>query len=78
MIFYEACFTEQLLIFFGSSVIKINDSNKTALWAAPDVAHVNFCKLLLDNSVIVDSIRTGNKILLIRLLVEKVVIFGTD
>ena len=48
-----------VLIFFRSSVVKINDSSKNALWGAPDLAHVNFCKLLRDNSVIVDSIRTG-------------------
>ena len=65
------------LIFFGSSVVKINDSNKTALWAAPDVTHVIFCKLLLDNSVIADIISTGKKLLFMRLLVEKVVIFAT-
>ena len=32
---------------------------KLLFGGAPDLAHVNFCKLLRDNSVIVDSIRTG-------------------
>ena len=43
------------MINLGASVNKVNDSSKTALWAAVDGGHVDICKLLLDNRAIIDS-----------------------
>ena len=42
------------MINFGASVNKVDDSKKTALWAAADGGHVDVCKILLDNEAIVD------------------------
>ena len=38
---------------FGASVNKVDDSKKTAFWAALDGGQADVCKLLLDNKAIV-------------------------